>query len=128
MFKDAIQGPLLAPGWVNRAVATAGQTALTVLVVFPSTREDLLQLGAAVLLTTAQSIFKSAASAADVATLPTLPVIVAERAAKKAAREAQRQADNVIDQVQAGVPLPPGVNVGIDAAQAEVRRRLGWPS
>lgn len=128
MFKNAVQGPLLAPGWVNRAVATAGQTALTVLVVFPSTREDLLQLGAAVLLTTAQSVFKSAASAADVATLPTLPVIVAERAAKKAARDASKQADSVIDQVQSGLPLPPELNVGIDATQAEVRRRLGWPA
>lgn len=114
MFRNAIQGDLLAPGWVNRAVATAAQTALTVMVVFPSSREELWQLAAAVGLTTAQSLLKSATSAADFSLpvrLPKLPTAAPDT--------------NPV------ITIPPDVDPSavidrLTEQQQAVRRRLGW--
>ncbi|RDB46206.1 phage holin [Tsukamurella tyrosinosolvens] len=39
-----------------------------------------------------------------------------------------REVDSIFDQMQNTMPIPLPVNQGINAAQAEVRRRLGWPT
>lgn len=121
----------MQPGWIDRAVNTAAQTATALLIVLPATGADWLNVLYGVGIATGMSLLRSASGSSTPS--PEAIAVAGGAAAGRAARDAAKQADAVLAQVQNTVPLPPVVrdqvqrtiNVGSESVDDFVRR-MGW--